>query len=138
MKEQAVEERTPEAVVNVHAEFDAGPAHDEQPQHNHQGQIESAERSGIKSREGEIESAATGEQPHFVAVPDRTNAPEHDLPVGFATRKQRRQDADTQVESVEHDVSGQHNSDDPEPDKSHLFFFLLSDTGLSGFASTEP
>ncbi len=113
----------------MHAQFDAGAAQDQQPQHNHQRQIESAERRGVQGREGEIERAAAGEQPDFVAVPDRTDAAEHDLPVGFAARQQGMQDADAQVETVEHDVSGQHGSNDPEPDKSHrlsLFMTLVN------------
>src|SRR6185295_1833684 len=122
-KEQTVKERPPYAVVDVHAQFNAGAAHDEQPQHNHQGQIETAERGRVKGREGKVESAAAGQQPDFVAVPDRTNASEHDLPVGFAARQQRMQDADAQVEAVEHDIGGQHDGDDPEPDKSHSLSF---------------
>ena len=87
-KEQTVKKRTPEVVINVHAQLDAGAAQNKQPQHNHQGQVEAAEGCGIKSREGKIEGAAAGQQPDFVSVPDRTNASEHDLPVGFAARQQ--------------------------------------------------
>ena len=104
----------------MHAQLDAGAAQDEQPQHNHQGQIETAEGGGVERREGKVERAATGQQPDFVAVPDRTDASEHDLPVRLAARQQRMQDADAQVETVEHDVGGQHDSDDPEPDESHF------------------
>src|SRR6185436_20381482 len=102
-KEQSVKERPPEGIVDMHAQFDAGAAQNEQPQHNHQGQIETAECGRVKGREGEVKSAAAGQQPDFVAIPDRANTSEHDLPVRFAARQHRMQDADSEVEAVEHD-----------------------------------
>ena len=60
----------------VAAEFDADAAQDEQPEHDHERQIEAAEGGGVEQREGEVEGAAAGEEPDFVAVPDGADGAE--------------------------------------------------------------
>ena len=59
------------------AELDRDAAQDQQPQHDHQRQIEAAEAGGIERGEGEVERAAGGEQPDFVAVPDGADGAQH-------------------------------------------------------------
>jgi hypothetical protein len=73
-------------ILDVIAELDGDAAQDQQPQHDHQGQIESAEAGGVERREREIQRAAAGQQPHFVAVPHRTDDAKHPraLAVGVA------------------------------------------------------
>ena len=48
-------------------------AHDEGQQHQKQGQIKTAEHRGIDRRKRGKQSAARGEQPDFIAVPEGLN-----------------------------------------------------------------
>jgi hypothetical protein len=36
--------------------------------------------------------------------------------VVFVAREERREDADAEVETIEHDIGGDHDGDNPEPD----------------------
>jgi hypothetical protein len=60
----------------VVAEFDRDAAKDKEPKHDHERKIKAAEGGGVKEREGEVERAAAGEKPDFIAVPDRADAGE--------------------------------------------------------------
>ena len=71
-----VEQGAPDADVDVVAELDSNAAKDEEPEHDHERKIEAAEGRGVKKREGEVERAAAGEKPDFIAVPDRADAGE--------------------------------------------------------------
>src|SRR6266481_6465868 len=68
-KEESVKEGSPDAGIDLHPQLNAGAAHDEQPEHDHQRQVKTAERGGIEERKGKIQSASSGEQPDFVPVP---------------------------------------------------------------------
>ena len=117
--EDAVEEREPDADVDVVAELEADAAQDEKPEHDHERQIEAAEGRGIEKREGEVERAAAGEKPDFVAIPDGADG----MKGGFALRvvagKEEVQYADAEVEAVEDDVADDHYGNQPEPDETH-------------------
>ena len=63
------------------AELDGDAAQNQQPQHHHQRQIEAAETGRIERREGEVEGATGGQQPDFVAVPNRSDCAEHHAPL---------------------------------------------------------
>src|ERR1700687_6258405 len=69
--EDDIEESTPDGGLHVGTQFNANAAQHEQPEHDHERQVEAAETGGIEQREGEVEGAPGGEQPDFVSVPDR-------------------------------------------------------------------
>ena len=117
--EDAVEQRAPYAYVDVVAKLDADAAQDQEPEHDHERQIEAAEGRGVEERKGEVEGAAAGQQPDFVAVPDWADAGEDNAAVGFGANEEEMEYADAQVEAVEHDVGDDHYGDQPEPDETH-------------------
>src|SRR5258708_428599 len=56
--EYDVEEVVPDPVLDVSAEFDADAAQNEQPQHNHQRQVEPAEAGRVELRKSKVKCAA--------------------------------------------------------------------------------
>src|SRR5262249_36304134 len=78
--EAAVEEAAPNWRFEMQAELDADPTQDEQPQYNHQRQIESAEPRSVEKRKSKVERSAAGQQPDFVAVPNRTDGADDRAP----------------------------------------------------------
>ena len=106
------------------AELDADAAEDEQPEHHHEREIETAEGRGVKQREGEEERASGSEQPDLVAIPDRSDGSEGLGAFGLGTRDEETNDADAEVEAVEDDVSGEHQHYDPEPESAHGSWLL--------------
>ncbi len=103
----------------MHAQLNAGASPNQQPENDHQRQVESAEGRGIQRRKCEVQSAAGSQQPDLIAVPHRPNASQHDLPFPLAAGQKWMQHADTQVEPVEHDINYKHCGHDPEPDEPH-------------------
>jgi hypothetical protein len=87
--EDAVEQGAPDADVDVVAQFDADAAQDEQPEHDHERQIKAAEGRGVEQRKGEVERAAAGQQPDFIAVPDRADAGERGAAVSSVRQRKR-------------------------------------------------
>ena len=69
---------------NLVAELEADAAQEQQPQHDHQRQIETAEAAAYSGKHRD-ERSAGGEQPHLVAVPDRADAAHRREPL-FALR----------------------------------------------------
>src|SRR5512140_3824808 len=84
-REEPVEEIPPEPALQVMPELDAERAQDEQPEHNHERQVEAAETRGVKEREGVEESAPGRDQPDFVAVPDGADGAEERAPLVLRT-----------------------------------------------------
>jgi hypothetical protein len=76
-------------------------AQDEQPEHDHERQIEAAEGRGVEQREGEEEGASGGEQPDFVAVPDGADGADGLCALVFGAGDEEIEDADAEVEAVE-------------------------------------
>src|SRR5258708_23120379 len=111
----------------MRAEFDADAAQDQQPQHHHERQIESAEAGSVELRESKVEGASGGHQPDLVAVPDGADGGENAtaLFVRLGDREVNR--AGAQVESIEHDISRDHERDNPVPQGLHIRFAF---TGL--------
>ena len=95
-------------------------AHDQTDQDEQQGQIEAGEERRVPLGEGGEGRAARGEQPHLVAVPDRTDGAECDAPVGLVAGDQRQQHADAEVEALEEEVAGPQDRDQQEPDRGEL------------------
>jgi hypothetical protein len=69
-REDEVAEGAPQRVVDVRAQLKTNAAQHQQPEHDHQRQVEAAEARRVEQREGEVERPARGEQPDLVAVPD--------------------------------------------------------------------
>ena len=101
------------------AELDRNAAQDEQPQHDHQRQIESAEAGSVERGESEVERAAGSEQPDFVAIPYRTDRAKHGTPFLIGVRDQQVRDPGAEIETIQHHVSAEHQGDKAEPGRFH-------------------
>ena len=117
--EDAVEQRAPDAHFDVVAQLKADAAQDQQPEHDHQRQIEAAEGRGVEQWKGEVERAAAGQQPDLVAVPDRADAGQRGAALRFGANQEQVKHAHAEVEAVEHHVADDHHGNQPEPDKTH-------------------
>ena len=118
-REDRVPEFPPQGVVLVRAELDRHATQDQQPEDDHQGQVEAAERGGVDVREGHEQHAARGDQPDLVAVPDRADRRQHGPPLLIGPGDDAVDGADPEVEAVEHRVGREHARDDREPDCFH-------------------
>ena len=99
----------------MRAQLDANAAQHQQPQDHHQREVEAAEAGGIEQGEGEVERAAGGEQPDFVAIPYRTDgAQDLSAIVGGFARAQVN-GAGAEIEAIEHHVGRHHDGHDHEP-----------------------
>jgi len=105
---------------NVGAELDTDGAQHEQPEHHHQGKIESAETGGIELRKSEIQCATGGEQPDFVAVPDRADGAQDFAALLVRLCHGQVDCSGTQIEAVEDHVGGHHHTDNPKPNGCHI------------------
>src|SRR6266851_5673833 len=116
---QKIPKGIPNRALDVIPEFDRRSAQNQQPQHNHQRQIKSAERAGVQRGKCEVQSSARRNQPHFVSVPYRADA-RQDLPtllIRFCHKKMNRPRA--QIEPIQEHVRRDHDCYQPEPDRSH-------------------
>ena len=96
-----IPQRNPHRALDMIAEFHGGAAQNQKPKHDRQRQIKTAKAAGVKRGKREVESAADGEQPHFVAVPHRANAGD-DLTTFFgSTRHEKVDRAGAEVEAIE-------------------------------------
>src|ERR1017187_4722135 len=68
--EYCVPQRLPDEALYVIAKLDGDAAQDQEPEHDHQRQIEPAEARRVERREREVEGPTTGKEPYFVSVPD--------------------------------------------------------------------
>src|ERR1019366_5967537 len=117
--EHGVPERLPDRAFDVIAELDGYAAQDEEPEHDHQRQIESAEAGGVERGEGEEQRAAGGEQPDLIAVPDGADGAEYGAAFFVGARDQQVGDAGAEIEAIQHHVSGEHQGDEAKPGGFH-------------------
>ena len=103
--EEAVEQCAPDAHFDMVAQLNAYAAQDEQPKHDHQRQIKAAEGRGVEKRKGEVERAATGQQPDFVAIPNRANARKCGAALRFVADQKQVKHTHAEIEAVEHHVT---------------------------------
>src|SRR5579872_3431967 len=115
-----VKKSPPHGIIDVRGQFDADAAQHQQPQHHHQGQIETTEARGIEQREGKVERSARGEKPDFVAVPDRANRADDGLALCGCARRAQINDAGAKIESIEYHIGRDHESDNSEPESLHI------------------
>ena len=97
------------------AEFEGDAAEHQAEQHRDDRRIERRHQHRIGQRECRHQAAAAEHQPGFVAVPDRRDAVHDDVAVALL-RKQRKQDAEAEVETVHHDIDEHRKGDDEGPD----------------------
>ena len=114
--EEAVEERSPHADIDVIAQLKRHAAQDEQPENDHEGEIEAREGRGVEQRKGEVERAAAGEQPDFVAVPDGADGGQRGAAIGLGADEKQVQHAYAEIEAVEDHVADDHYGNEPEPE----------------------
>jgi hypothetical protein len=89
---------------------------DQGEEQEHEGDVEPAEHGRIRVGERGEEGAAEGHEPDLVAVPERTDRVHHQATV-FIGPGERVEDADAEVEAVEHGVPDQQDAEQPEPDQ---------------------
>src|SRR5579862_9020283 len=106
--------------MHLMAQFDADAAQHQQPENHHEWQIESAEAGGIEERKSEVERSASGEQPDFVSVPHRADGTHDGLALPGSAGGAEIDDSGAKIESVEHDISGNHDCDNHEPKRFHI------------------
>ena len=113
----ADEDRLPEGFPGrvVSPELERHGPEDEREEDEHESQIEAAEDRRIGHRKGGEERPAPGQQPDLVAVPHRPDGPEEGPLLVLGLRQEREEDADAEVEAVEHRVPGEEDADEQEP-----------------------
>jgi hypothetical protein len=104
--------------------FDADAAEHQQPEDDHERQIEAAEAGGVEQGEGEQERASGGEQPDFVAVPHGADGAQDGAALVWGAGGAQVDHTGAEVEAVEHDVRCHHRCDDHEPKGSQSSFAL--------------
>ena len=103
------------------AELEGHAAEDQRQQHDDDRQIERRHDHRVGLREGDPQAAAAEHQPGLVAVPERRDRVHHLVALAFAARE-RKQDADAEVEAVEDDVERDRGADQRGPDHRKVPF----------------
>ena len=97
------------------AEFNGHGAENKPAKQGHESEVEPGENRGISHGKSGEERAASGDQPHFIAVPNGSDGIEKNAAV-FVLLDEEMQRADPEVEAVEHSVAGEEDADQDEPD----------------------
>ena len=97
------------------AEFEGDAAKDQADQHRDDRRVQRRHQHRIGQRKRRHQAAAAEHQPGFVAVPDRRDAVHDDVAIGLRG-KQRKQDAEPEVEAVHHHIDEHRKGDDERPD----------------------
>src|SRR5258706_16480488 len=118
--EHEIKEGLPNLVLHMGTEFDPDSTQDEQPENHHQREIEAAEAGGVELRKREVEGATGGQKPDFVAVPDGADGSENAAALFVSLGDSKVDRTGAQVETVEHDVRGDCDDDNPVPEGRHI------------------
>ena len=106
----------PTAVARVApAELERHTAEHEPQKHRDQRRVERRKDNRVSERESGEQPAATQHQPGLIAVPHRRDGI-HRLIAVHSYREEREQDADSEVETVRHDISGDPEGNNKRPD----------------------
>ncbi len=92
---------------------------DQCAEQQHERQIKSGKDRGVGFREGSEERSAAGDEPDFVAVPDRADRIQEDSPV-FVFLGEEVDGTDSEVEAVEDCVAREENPTRMEPDELEI------------------
>src|SRR5580704_3546084 len=133
--EDGVEEALPDTFLNVRSELDADGAQHQEPEHHHQGKIESAEAGGVQQRKGEIQCATAGEQPNFVAVPHRSDGANHRAALVIGFGDDEVQSSSAEVEAIQQNVNRHHHCHNHEPNRCHSYRTSATDVEMAAIFS---
>src|SRR5438132_1160431 len=117
--ETSIKKAAPHRRIHMRAQLNADPAKDEQPQNDHQRQIKSTEGGSVEKRECEIECAANGQKPDFVAVPHGTDGSQQKLAFPVCAGNKQIERTHAAVEAIQNHISGDHSSDQQKPCGEH-------------------
>ena len=120
-REHRVPRGAPERMRHVASELDGHPSEDQQPENDDERQVHPAHRRGVRAREREQQHPAGGHEPDLVAVPHRQDRGERAAALLFAPRDDAMDEADAEVEAVEHGPRREHHADDREEDGGQFF-----------------
>ena len=115
-KVYAVPQATPGIVLDLAAEFKGYRPEDQGEKQHQQRRVQRAEHDRIglgKCREGH---AASGDKPHFVAVPERPGGIVHDAAFRLVFAQKRQKRAHTKVKAVQNEVHGPQQCPQHKPD----------------------
>src|SRR6185437_15075944 len=130
-----IEKSAPHGNMNLRAQLNARAANDQQPQHYHEREVETAECGCVKKGKREVQRSATCKQPDFISVPHRANRSDRDISLRFSFGDKGMKNADAQIEAVQQDVHYDHDCNQPKPDESHS---STSRSRQSGFLWSLP
>src|ERR1039457_2350277 len=117
--EEPIQQRAPDANLDVVAQLKAHSAQNQQREHDHQRQIEATEGRGVEQRKSKVERAAASQQPNFVAVPNRADAGKRCAPLRLVADQEQVKHTYAQIEAVKYHVADDHHGNHPEPNKTH-------------------
>jgi hypothetical protein len=103
----------------VTAEFYGDSTQDQQPKHDHQGEIEAAECGCEETREREKQRPTNCQQPNFVSIPHGADGMQDLALLGLGPSHKELDDSGTKIEAIEHDVNRDHYRDQTEPERCH-------------------
>ena len=92
-------------------------ADDQEHEQQQQGDVEAGEHRRVPGREGREHRAAGDHEPDLVAVPDGADRAEHRAALLLVARQERQQQPDAEVEALEHEVGGEEEADQAEPEE---------------------
>ena len=84
----------------MRTQLNGNPTQHQEPQHNDQGQIESAEAGGIEHREGEEQCASSSDKPDLVAIPHRADGLQNHATLFILSCRPQVDDTCPQVKTV--------------------------------------
>src|SRR3982074_896264 len=118
----------PGRFVRLEAEFESDAAPDQARQHQEDWNVERAEQHGISKRKCRHQRGSSQNQPGLVAIPDRRDRVHQGVSIA-PVADERKEDADSEVETVHHHIHHQSKADDHGPDDgkidAHRRYLLL-------------
>ena len=108
--------------ARLRADLERHAAEDQAHQHEDQRQIQRRQHRRIDDREHRVQPGAAQYEPGFVAVPHGRDGVHHQVAF-LLVREEREDDADAEVEAVEHDVHEEPQCDDRGPDYGDVHRF---------------
>src|SRR4051794_8579058 len=113
------------------SELNRHSAEDQRKKQQHEREIKPRKHGRVCVRECRKKRPAEDYKPNFIAIPDRADRIEEQPPF-FISARERVEDADTEVESVEDGVACQQSTQQHEPDNMQVHAMrLLPATDLS-------
>ena len=115
-EDRAVPPRLPLRPLVFPAELESHATEDQRRQDQEQREVEAAEQRCVPLGKGGERGAAGHQQPDLVPVPDGPDRVHEDAPVGVVASEERQQNADTEVESFQEEVTDPQHRYQREPE----------------------